>query len=217
MKRMAIVGAGELGCQVANLAQQDGGYMVIGFFDDFKEKGTFINSIEVIGGVSDISQHYRQNQFDCIFLAIGYNHMASRKSLFDKLSAEIPFGSIVHPSSIIDPSAIIGDGVIIYPGCIIDKHVVIEQNVLLNLGVVISHDSSVGAHSFLAPRVAVAGFSKISECCFLGISSTVIDNVTICANTTIGACSLVNRSIDESAVYVGIPVRRLKSKKIKVV
>jgi serine acetyltransferase len=44
----------------------------------------------------------------------------------------------------------------------------------------------------------------------IGANSVVIGPVEICDNVVIGAMSLVNRSITEPGVYVGIPVRRIK-------
>jgi serine acetyltransferase len=44
----------------------------------------------------------------------------------------------------------------------------------------------------------------------IGANSVVVGPVRICDNVVVGAMSLVNRSIDEPGVYVGVPVRRVK-------
>jgi serine acetyltransferase len=43
----------------------------------------------------------------------------------------------------------------------------------------------------------------------IGTGSTVLGPLTICDNVFIGSMSLVNKSIDEPGVYVGIPVRKI--------
>lgn len=43
----------------------------------------------------------------------------------------------------------------------------------------------------------------------IGAGSVVIGPVDICDNVTIGAMSLVNKSITEPGVYVGVPARRI--------
>lgn len=43
----------------------------------------------------------------------------------------------------------------------------------------------------------------------IGAGSVVIGPVDICDNVTIGAMSLVNKSISEPGVYVGVPVRKV--------
>ena len=69
---------------------------------------------------------------------------------------------------------------------LVDKDCIIEDNVLLNVGVTIAHDSRVKEHSFLSPRVAIAGFSTIGKRCMVGINSTIIDNVTVCDDVRLG-------------------------------
>lgn len=43
----------------------------------------------------------------------------------------------------------------------------------------------------------------------IGTSSTILGPVTICDNVIIGSMSLVNKSISEPGVYVGIPVKKI--------
>jgi serine acetyltransferase len=44
----------------------------------------------------------------------------------------------------------------------------------------------------------------------IGANSVVVGPVDICDNVVVGAMSLVNRSISEPGVYVGVPVRRIR-------
>jgi UDP-3-O-[3-hydroxymyristoyl] glucosamine N-acyltransferase len=80
----------------------------------------------------------------------------------------------------------------------------------MNLGCCIAHDALIGAHTFLSPRVAIAGFVKVEEGCNLGINSTIIDNIAIAANTQIGGGSVVIKAIEKSGLYVGNPVRYVR-------
>lgn len=43
-----------------------------------------------------------------------------------------------------------------------------------------------------------------------GIHSTAIGNITIADNVVIGACALVNKSVNEECVVVGIPAKKSK-------
>jgi serine acetyltransferase len=54
-------------------------------------------------------------------------------------------------------------------------------------------------------RVFVLGDNVV-----IGANSVVVGPVDICDNVIIGAMSLVNRSIAEPGVYVGVPVRRIR-------
>lgn len=210
MKRLAIIGSGDLGQQIAYHALTDNQYEVIGFFDDFKNKGELINNIPVLGGSTDILETYQSGLFDELLIGIGYKHIAFKKDLYDQFKGKVPFGKLVHSSSIIDLSSQIKEGVIIYPGCIIDQQVEIGENTLINVGCCVAHDTKIGAHSFLSPRVAIAGFVQVEESCILGINSTIIDNIKIVKNTQIGGGAVVIKNIEQSGLYVGNPVRFIR-------
>ena len=105
----------------------------------------------------------------------------------------------------------IGLGSHVLAGCLLNRHVELEENVFLNIGVCVAHDTRIGRHSFLAPRVAVAGFCDIGPRNVLGINSTVIDNVAIAEGNLVGAGSTVISSIETShGVWVGTPAERKK-------
>lgn len=210
MKRLAIIGAGELGQQIAYYARDDRQYDVVGYFDDTRGRGDLINDIPVIGKLEDIKPSFACGLFDEILLGIGYKHMSSREDIYNQYCGEIPFGRMIHSTSIIDQSSQIGAGVVIYPGCIVDREVTVQPNVLVNIGCCIAHNSIIGSHSFLAPRVAIAGFVCVGNKCILGINATIIDNINMCDHVQIGGGGVVIRNIGESGVYVGNPVRSIR-------
>ena len=55
------------------------------------------------------------------------------------------------------------------------------------------------------------GYIKIGNNVFIGANSTVLPNIKITDNVIIGANSVVTKSINKSGVYVGQPLRRIKS------
>lgn len=208
MKKIAIIGAGELGIQLGILILENTEFEIAGFIDDFHEIGKIVfENYKVIAKISEIESLYEESVFDGLIIGIGYNHMNVRKLLFEKYSNKIPFETIIHKSSIISPRAKIGKGVVLYAGCIIDKNVVIENNVLINLKTVISHDSRIGSHSYLAPGVTISGFVNIGECNFIGTSAVIKDNLTICSENIIGIGSLIVKNIEQKGVYFGNPVK----------
>lgn len=209
MKTLAIIGSGDLGQQIAHHALSDNHYDKVVFFDDFTNEKS-VNAIPVIGKTATIEKAFALKQFDELLIGIGYKHLAVKKELFEKFKNKIPFGRVIHSSSWVDSTAIIEAGTVIYPRCIIDAKARIKENTVLNLGCTIAHDTYIGAHSFLSPRVAIAGFVKVEEQCVLGINSTIIDNINISSNTQIGAGSLVIKSIEKKGLYVGNPARFIR-------
>lgn len=206
MRKLLIIGAGELGRQILNLADQINSYKVIGFVDDFVTPGTeIVPRLRVIGTIKDVVSLYDKGKFDFLAIGIGYKHPLMRKKIYNEFSELIPFATLIHPSCIIDSSAIIEKGCILYAGCNIDKDVIIRDNTLLNLSVTVAHTTEVGAHSFIAPGVIFSGFVKIGECNFIGAGTIVIDNIYISDNNFIGAGTVITKNISVSGVYYGNP------------
>jgi sugar O-acyltransferase (sialic acid O-acetyltransferase NeuD family) len=208
-KTLAIIGSGHLGQQIAHYAIADNHYDKVVFFDDFSNESA-VNGMQILGKTDHIQNAFDKKQFDEILIGIGYKHLAVRKHFFEQFSEMIPFGKIIHSSSWVDSTALIKEGCVVYPSCCIDANAIVECNTILNLACTLAHDSIVGKHSFLSPRVAVAGFVKMEELCIIGINSTIIDNITIPPNTQIGAGTVVINSIENSGLYVGNPQRFIR-------
>jgi sugar O-acyltransferase (sialic acid O-acetyltransferase NeuD family) len=207
--RIALIGAGALGQQMAQHLRQQG-RSVSGFFDDTRPTA---NTPEgpVLGPLAAVAAEYAAGRFDELLLGIGYQHMGRRQQLFEELQAAgIPFGQFVHPSAYVDPSVVLGAGVFVSPGCVLDLNAVLEANVLLYTGCVVAHDTRIGAHSLLAPGVRLAGRVQVGARCFLGIGTTVIDSLELAADVRTGGGSVVIRSLPQPGTYVGVPARRLR-------
>ena len=80
----------------------------------------------------------------------------------------------------------------------------------MNVGCTIAHDTRIGDHCFLGPRVSCAGFIQIGEACFLGISTTIIDGIRVAQNVQTGGGAVVVHDIHEPGLYVGVPAKRIQ-------
>ena len=208
-QRLAIIGAGELGCQIVHHARTCG-YQIAGFFDNHKSPGTLINSYEIFGTAEQIEPLYAQHKFDCLAIGIGYTHFAYRKEVFERFHGRIPFATIIHPAAMIDDSSVVGEGSVILAGTVVDMGVTIGQNTFINPGSNIAHDSIVGSHCFLGPAVTIAGRVRIGECCFLGVGTTVRDHLVLNDYCKTGAGAVVVKNITEPHVYhIGNPARKM--------
>jgi sugar O-acyltransferase (sialic acid O-acetyltransferase NeuD family) len=210
MKRIGIIGSGDLGKLIAHHAPFCGNFEVVCFFDDFVKLGSLVAGVSVEGGLKDIHSAFEQGKFDELMVGIGYNHMDFRKSIFEQFRGLIPFSVLIHHSAFVDPSVEIGQGSFILPGCTLDHNAAIGENVLLNTAVTIAHDTKIGNHSFLAPAAALAGKTEIGECCILGLNCTIIDNLRIGNFIRIAAGAVVLNSFEVPGMYAGIPAELKK-------
>lgn len=210
MKKIGIIGSGDLGQQLMYHLSTDTTDVVVGYYDDFQVSEKIVNGVPILGKIEKIEEHFSKGIFDELIIGIGYKHLEFKKNIFQKFQGKIPFYTFIHSSAYVDKSTKIGEGSVVYPRCVIDKTVEIGNNVLLNLSCTISHDSKVGNHSFLSPSVVVAGFTQIGEECIIGINSTIIDNIIISPKTQIVGGSVVVKNIEKSGLYVGNPVRFIR-------
>jgi sugar O-acyltransferase (sialic acid O-acetyltransferase NeuD family) len=211
MKRLAIIGSGDLAKQIAHHAVNDKHYQLVGCFDDFEIKGEYSNGIPILGNIDSIQDCFDKNLFDELIIGIGYKHMALRNDLFMRFENKIPFGTIIHSSCIIDTTSNIGKGTILYPGCIIDMNTEIGNNCLIYNGCNIAHDTNVANNTIFSPGVNIAGFCSIGAHVVLGIGSVLSDNIVITEKVRTGAGTVVVYSIIENGIYVGVPAKKLKS------
>ena len=210
MKNLAIVGAGDLGRQICQMAIEDNQYKVVGFYDDFIPVGTTVCGCEVLGKLDSLLHHFDRKKFDLIILGIGYKHLDFKAATFQHLSKMIPFGTMIHSNSYVDKKAVIKEGTVIYPGCVIDQNVIIESDVLLHIGCTVAHDTIVKNHTYVSPSVSIAGFSKIGAKCNLGIGTIIIDHIILGDKVQTGGGTVVIRNLDQPGLYVGNPARLVR-------
>ena len=206
MKRIAIIGAGELGQQIAHLGQNNS-YSIVGFFDDWATED-IIAGLPVFGKTNEVDRY--RSRFDALVMGIGYKHFAFKEQLFSELSEKYEFATLIDKSAIIDPSAVVGSGCVIYPHAVIDKDVKIGRDTIVNLSCNICHNSIIGDHTYLSPAVNLAGYVMVGKAVFIGIGATVSDHLSICDNAIIGAQSLVVKSIDSfssKGIFAGVPAK----------
>lgn len=210
MKRVAIIGAGLLGQQIAHHILSDQGYDVIGFFDDFIIGKSNNEYGPMLGRVKDVKSLYAKHAFDQIIIGIGYKYFTYRWQCYEQLHTFIPFLTFIHSTCFVDKSAHIGDGSFLMPGTNIDDHVFIGDNVFAQISCSISHHSIIKENCFLGPNVTVAGCVTVERDCFLGVGSVLIDSITIASGIQTGGGAVVVNNLQDAGLYIGIPARKIK-------
>jgi sugar O-acyltransferase (sialic acid O-acetyltransferase NeuD family) len=202
MKRLALIGSKDFAEQIQILAEETGEYKVVGYFDDFEKKGTIIRMLPVLGKIEDIETAYKKDEFDCIFLAAGYNNFVFRESVFNRVYGKVPFATIISSSAKIGKDVRIGEGVYIGGDSSIGDRTIIGNNVFMHGGTTISHDNEIGDHTYLSGRINTAGFCQIGKRCFVGICVIISDHVFIVDDVWIGLGCIVAKNIKEPGKYM---------------
>ena len=103
----------------------------------------------------------------------------------------------------------IGNNVSIGANSCIDKatidETIIEDNVKIDNLVHIAHNCRVGQSSMIASSVILCGGVKVGDRCWISPHSTILQHLTIGANSTIGMGAVVIRNVKESTTVFGNP------------
>lgn len=98
MRKLAILGSGDLAEQIAVLAVQTGQFEIVGFID--QSIGTHSASYPIIGTDDDVLNLYESRQIECISIGLGYAHFSLREKLYNSFLNRVSFATIVPPLAI---------------------------------------------------------------------------------------------------------------------
>lgn len=125
---------------------------------------------------------------------LGYkfiSYISSKAIVFDN---EIGENCFILENNTIQPFTKIGDNVVMWSGNHIGHHSIIKDHVMFTSHVVLS------------------GHCTVEPYCFLGVNTTIRDNVTLAEGTLVAMAASITKSTDAWGVYVGNPARKLEKK-----
>jgi sugar O-acyltransferase (sialic acid O-acetyltransferase NeuD family) len=141
-------------------------------------------------------------------------HLNSKK--FDEAKSKgYQFFTFIHSTSFIADTAKLGENVLIFPHVIVEPRAIINNGVIVRSAAYVSHETEIGAFSYLAPRATFSGKIKTGSHCFFGTNSTIRDGLTIGDDVIIGAGATALKNLDNQTVLkvaesVVLPVDRFK-------
>jgi len=134
-----------------------------------------------------------------------------RKKIVDKLPLHTKYFTFIHPTAqIMDENIEIGEGSFIGANSIITTNVKIGKHSLLNRGCHIGHDSIIGDYLSMMPGSIISGNVNIGDRLYMGNNSSIREKTKVCDDVIIGMNGCVVKNINESGVYVGVPVKKIR-------
>lgn len=210
MKRLALIGSKDFAQQIRFFAEKTGDYEVVGYFDDFAQKGTMVDNIPIMGKIEDIFPLYKTNAFDCLFFAAGYNNFQFREKTFTALKGKVPFANIIMSNVRMIGKVQLGEGVFIGRDSVVNSNTIIDDNVFIHGETAIGHDNHIGSHTYISGHFTSAGFVNIGNRCFMGLCVLVSDHISICDDAWIGLGCIVAKDIKSPGKYMSPSAKLLK-------
>ncbi len=203
-ERLLIIGASGHGKVVADIAIKMNIWKSIAFLDD-NELLKVSLGLKVVGKTEDAFKFIEDAD---IFVAVGNN--AAREKIQKKLEgkgASIPV--LVHPNAVIGSEVELGKGTVVMAGVVINSSTKIGRGCIINTGATLDHDNLIQDYVHISPGAHLAGTVNVFKGSWIGIGSTVSNNVSISSCCIVGAGAVVIRDIIEPGTYVGVPARRV--------
>lgn len=204
---LAIFGAGGFGRETAWMIRQmnqlQADWNLIGFFDDGFQKGSEVDGIKILGGLSDVNKVREK-----LFLVIAIAEPVLRMSIVSHIKNDnIDFPVLKHPRSILGDEATnqFGRGSIITAGNIFTIYIQLGEFVIVNLACTIGHDVRIDSFTTVMPGCSISGNVKIGESTLIGTGVQILQNITIGKKNKVGAGAVVIRDSKDDVTLVGVP------------
>lgn len=194
-KKLIIYGASGHGKVTADIARLNG-YEEIVFYDDDPNK-------KVVGQYKVIHDFHDYEDHD-LFIAIGDN--TTREETSSRMNRDIV--TLIHPTAVIGEEVKIGHGVVIMAKAVINSGSVIGDGVIVNTCASIDHDNRIEDYAHISVNAHTAGTVTVGRRSFVGMSASIINNVSICDDAVIAAGAVVIEDIREAGTYIGVPAKK---------
>lgn len=210
-EKIVIYGDSDFAEQVLYQLESDGRYKIVAFTVDIER----INKKNYLGlpiyPFQELDNYFQKNEIK-IFVAIGYSKL---NSIRENVTLEV-IDKGYNLLTYISKYAFIGQNVKIGNGSFICEFVSIGPKTSIGIGAIIlphtsiAHDVIVANFCYLSSSLAIGGYSEIKRNSFIGLNSTIRNNIIIAEKNILGSASNVVRSTEPNGVYVGNPAKRIK-------
>jgi len=145
----------------------------------------------------EIEQHYPASGYE-IFIAVGYakTNQVRQQRYSEAKKKGYACATYISPRATYYGTPV-GDNCFILENNVIQPFVKIGNNVTLWSGNHIGHHSVIEDHCFISSHVVVSGLCHIHENCFLGVNSTLRDNIELGKFTVASSGAIVMKNCEQ--------------------
>lgn len=204
--KLAIYGAGGLGREVLELAQEINAtelrWDALCFIED-NPRADQINGCPVVPLHALIPDAYE------IVIAVGEPSL--RRTLAQRvIESGFRLATLVHPGARLSASCTLGEGCVISYGAFISCDTVISNNVHLQPNASLGHDCHIGQDSIISSYANLAGKCRIGERVFIGMNAVIRETTSIGDDTIVSMGAAVFNDIAPAMIVMGNPARAIR-------
>lgn len=212
MKKIAIIGAGGLGREVAVIVEKINSecekYQIEGFIDDGEGyyEGQIINGYPWLGKMNWAIEHKDEVSFICAIA----NPATKEKIMNSLIDNGVQFETIISPNASVHYTSEVGPGCVFYSGVVISSNCKIGAGVLLNEYTTVGHDVTIGDYTYVMPATGISGGCTVGKRAKIGGHVFIIPEKKVGDDATIAAGSIVFSNVRSGTTVLGNPAKRMK-------
>lgn len=209
MSRLLILGAGGHAKVVAETAIASGQFSEVAFLDDRSvgpDHLLTVHGFPVLGPLALALEPANREQF--ALAAVAFGNASFRLNLIEQLyAAGYVLPTLIHPTAWVSPSAQLASGSVVFAQAVVQSLASIGSGAILNTGCSVDHDTKLFDGVHICPGARLAGEVVVGARSWIGIGSSVIQQVRIGADVIVGAGAAVVRDLPDGVTAVGVPAR----------
>lgn len=201
--KLALYGAGAMGREFRQIADESGEWAEIVFIDDHAE------AEELSGCPVCRFQPFRArfSPTETRFV-IAMGEPKFRAEAFERMKRAGYTGAVlVHGSASVSPDAELGEGTVVCQSVFVGSQAKIGRNCYLSRNASVGHDAIVGDHTRLGVNAFVGGHTVIGENCFIGAGAMLRDRIRIGAKSVAAMGAAVFEDVPDCVTVIGNPAR----------
>lgn len=217
-RKLIVFGAGGFGSEAVWTAecmndQARGGavFDILGYVDDDPAKeGGEIYGRKVLGTSKQAATQFKGQEV-WFYCALGSNDLREKSAQRLEQLGWKP-ATLIHPSVIRAKDSRIGDGTYVGANSILNPNTTIGRHVLINQRVAVGHDALMEDFSQACPGAQLNGNVRVGRGAVIGSNASIHPGRTVGEWATVGANSLVIKTVKAGQTVCGVPARVLMAK-----
>lgn len=194
--KLGIYGAGGLGREVAETANNQKIWEEIIYIDDYNNND-YLDGFKRLS-FDDFCKVYSR---ECVRLVCAVGDPKHKKDLYDRVTSRgYSLANIIHDRCSVSKSASLGNGVILRSGVVVSVDVVIGNNVTIMENSYIGHGNTISDNVQISSNVSTGGNVTIGKESFVGAGACIKERVSIGENSIIGIGTTVVNNVDKGTI-----------------
>ncbi len=210
-KKLIIVGTGETAQLAYEYFSYDSDYEIVAFSveKEYLKENNFVG-LPVVE-FENLENIYPPGEYDA-FVALASGKLnRDRTNLYKKTKNKGYFlASYISSKAFVWHNVKIGENCFILEDNTLQPFTEVGNNVVMWSGNHLGHRSIIKDNCFITSHVVISGYCEIGENSFLGVNSTLADNVKIAKDNFIALGAVINKNTEENLIYKGNPAEPSK-------